>query len=66
MQRYRTPLLECKYVDNLECSKTTAGDGSKMTLAYLRQGKPNKRELKALKKENTGDFDHQEFPLTEK
>jgi len=66
MQRYRTPLLECKYVENMECSKTTAAEGSKITLAYLRQAKLNKRELKALKKENTGYFDHQEFPLEEK
>ena len=66
MQRYRTPLLEGKYVENAECSKTTAGEGSKVTLAYLRQGKLNKRELKALKEENTEYFDHQEFPLKEK
>ena len=66
MKRYRKPLLECKYVDNMECSKTTAGDGSKITLAYLRQGQLNKRELKAVKKENTGDFEHQEFQSKEK
>jgi len=66
MQRYKTPLLEGKFVENVECSKTTAGDGSKVTLAYLRQGKLNKRELKALKEENTDYFDHQEFPLKEK
>lgn len=65
IEKRKTPLLEFKYVESRPGSKATAGDGSKITLAYLKQSKLNKRELKALKKENKGYFHNQEFPLHE-
>lgn len=65
-EQRKTPLLEFKYVESRPGSKATAGDGSKITLAYLKQSKLNKRELKALKKENKGYFHNKEFPLQEK
>lgn len=66
IEKRKTPLLEFKYVESQPGSKATAGDGSKITLAYLKQSRLNKRELKALKKENKGYFHNQEFPLHDK
>ena len=62
MTKRKTPLLEFEYAEGRTGGKATAGNGSQTTLAGLQHGKLNKRELKALQKENQGHLHFQAFP----